>query len=210
MKYCLICLCELQDHQTLQQWLFMEDPLCKECRAQFCPVNRKVQIIGLNIFAFYLYDSFMEALLFQMKEGRDIALAPLFFLPFSRWFHQHRHLKWILMPSSEHKFIERGFSPLREMLKNIPGLLYEPLYKKTDFKQSKRSKVERAQVSQEIFLKEEYPIPQGHLLLIDDVCTTGATLQRAYQLLKTHNNEIEAVVLCIHPLLLEQNKKRSR
>ena len=114
------------------------------------------------------------------------------------------------MPSSEQKYIERGFSPLREMLKNIPGLLYEPLYKKTDFKQSQRSKQERTQVLQEIFLKEEYPIPQGHLLLIDDVCTTGATLQRAYQLLKTHNNEIEAVVLCIHPLLLEQNKKWSR
>ena len=55
--------------------------------------------------------------------------------------------------------------------------------------------------------KQEYPLPRGDLLLIDDVCTTGATLQRAYQLLRPHSNTIEAVVLCAHPLLLAHREE---
>ena len=75
--------------------------------------------------------------------------------------------------------------------------------KKTDFKQSTRSIRERVKVNQEIELKQEYPIPQGKILLIDDVCTSGATIKRAYHLLRGHSTSIEAIVLCAHPLLLE-------
>ena len=112
------------------------------------------------------------------------------------------------MPSSDEKCEERGFFSLREMLKQSGQVLYEPLYKRTNFKQSTRSGNERRQVMNEIEQKQEYPLPRGDLLLIDDVCTTGATLQRAYQLLRPHSNTIEAVVLCAHPLLLAHREEK--
>lgn len=184
----------------------MEDLLCCECRSRYPLLQETLQIKDLRIYAFCLYDSFMESLLFQFKEGRDIALAPLFFWPFHQQLRKYRHHIWVLMPSSYEKTMERSFFPLREMLKQMNKTLYEPFYKQTAFKQSKRSKKEREQVVREIYLKQEYPLPKGNLLLIDDVCTTSATLQRAYQLLLPHSNTIEAIVLCIHPLLAEQKK----
>ncbi len=209
MKRCLICLCELNDHQNLKQWVFMEDMLCAQCRSRLPYFQQHIHIQGLSIYAFFRYDPFMERLLFQFKEGRDVALAPLFFDTFERELRKRMHQTWVLMPSSHEKCMERGFFPLREMLKQMEVPLYEPLYKQTTFKQSARSKQERWNVQQEVHLKQEYPLPKGDLLLIDDVCTTSATLQCAYQLLSAHSNTIEALVLCIHPLLLEQDKNAS-
>ena len=207
MKRCRICLCELSAHQSIGQWLWMTDVLCRDCRARFVRVKEPLQIQDLCVHALYRYDDFLEGLLFQFKEGRDIALAPIFFAPWMQWLELYRHHHWVLMPSSDEKCEERGFFSLREMLKQSGQVLYEPLYKRTNFKQSTRSGNERRQVMNEIEQKQEYPLPRGDLLLIDDVCTTGATLQRAYQLLRPHSNTIEAVVLCAHPLLLAHREE---
>ncbi len=205
MKRCLICQCELSAHQSLTQWLFSQDPLCQSCRAQLIEIKQTIVVSGLHIHVCCRYDEFMENLLFQFKEGRDVALAPILFSPYIQWM-KHFRRRWVLMPSSHEKCMERGFFSLREMLRDSDEPLFEPLYKKSAFKQSQRSKAQRMQVIDEIFLKQEYPLPQGDLLLVDDVCTTAATLLRAYQLLKPHSNTIEAVVLCAHPLLLAQKE----
>lgn len=203
MKRCKICLQELQGRQTLWQWLLMEDQICAACRSCFVIADQTIELEGLQVHVLCLYDDYMEKLLFQLKEGRDIALASVFFYPFDTLFRKYKEWNWVLMPCSEQKYIERGFIPLREMLADMHHALYEPLYKKTDFKQSTRSIRERVKVNQEIELKQEYPIPQGKILLIDDVCTSGATIKRAYHLLRGHSTSIEAIVLCAHPLLLE-------
>ena len=169
MKRCRICLCELSAHQSIGQWLWMTDVLCRDCRARFVRVKEPLQIQDLCVHALYRYDDFLEGLLFQFKEGRDIALAPIFFAPWMQWLERYRHHHWVLMPSSDEKCEERGFFSLREMLKQSGQVLYEPLYKRTNFKQSTRSGNERRQVMNEIEQKQEYPLPRGDLLLIDDI-----------------------------------------
>lgn len=210
MRRCRICLCTLEGNQSIGQWLWMEELLCRNCRSRFARADVDVQLQGLRIHVLYRYDAFMESLLFQFKEGRDVALAPVLFDLWRPFLEKHRHRSWVLMPSSGQKNAERGFFSLREILKQSGQVLYEPLYKSTVFKQSLRSKNERIQGMREIEQKQEYPLLTGNLLLIDDVCTTGATLQRAYQLLRPHSNTIEAVVLCAHPLLLEQGEGKRR
>ena len=140
----------------------------------------------------------------MIKEGRDIALANVFFQPFlTKLSSKFRHHVIVLMPSSKEKMLERGFLPVREMLKNCPLAIWEPFYKVNNTKQSMQSFENRQFISQVIKRKENETLPGRKLLLVDDVCTSGFTLLSAYHLLKEHKLKVEALVLCAHPLFVE-------
>ena len=204
MPRCRICLKPLEGQYTFVQWLLQEEELCNECLMRLRPEPRHLHLDDLPLTAYYRYDEFMESLLFQFKEGRDVALAPVFFSQVMKQMkRRYRRWQWVLMPSSDERRMTRGFSPLRRMLADSGMMLYEPFYKTDDHKQSSMERIHRTQISTVIRLKEEYPLPSGRVVLIDDVCTTGATLKHAYQLLKEHTIKVEAVTCCAHPLLFE-------
>ena len=195
---------ELEQQYTFAQWLLQDEWLCNECLAHLRPDPRLLRLDELKLTAFYRYDAFMAQLLFQFKEGRDTALAPVFFSQvMARLIRQYRGWSWVLMPSSAKRRIERGFTPLRRMLEGCGKVLYEPFYKSEDHKQSAMSRHQRARICEIMKRKQEYPLPSGRVLLLDDVCTTGSTLKHACQLLKKHTLKVEAVTLCAHPLLFE-------
>lgn len=76
------------------------------------------------------------------------------------------------------------------------------MYKALDFKQSKHSKKERAQIEKIIQRKNIYPIALKNILLVDDVLTTGATLHRSCELLKPS----AVFVIAAHSLWIKENK----
>ncbi|MFR9254712.1 MAG: hypothetical protein ACLVJ6_03830 [Merdibacter sp.] len=69
VKRCRICLCELSAHQSIGQWLWMTDVLCRDCRARFVRVKEPLQIQDLCVHALYRYDDFLEGLLFQFRKA---------------------------------------------------------------------------------------------------------------------------------------------
>ena len=79
MPRCRICLKPLERQYTFVQWLLQEEELCNECLMRLRPEPRHLHLDDLPLTAYYRYDEFMESLLFQFKEGRDVALAPVFF-----------------------------------------------------------------------------------------------------------------------------------
>lgn len=193
---------KLRPQYTFVQWLLDEEVICNRCRQQFAPLGCTLYLDTLRVYACYRYNDFLEQLLFQYKEGRDTALATVFFANDLVWMKKRfSHWHWTLLPSSHEKRIERGFFSVRDMLAQSGQILYEPFYKRRDYKQSAMGK-QRSAIAEIIALKQEYPLPKGNILLIDDVCTSGATLLHAYRLLQGHTDKIEAVVLCAHPLLL--------
>lgn len=163
-----------------------------------------LQLEGLRVHALYVYNDFLENMLFQFKEGRDVALAGAFFQPFlPKLVDRFRHWEWVLLPSSKEKFLTRGFLPLQEMLRDCPLPLHEPFYKVSNYKQSLQSFPNRQNVSRVIKRKPKDELSGRRILLVDDVCTSGATLLWAYHLLRAHRMKIEALVLCVHPRLVE-------
>ena len=66
-------------------------------------------------------------MIFQFKEGRDIALRPVFFHEVMQELNdKFRQYAIVLMPSSKEKMLERGFLPVREMLKACKLEIIEP------------------------------------------------------------------------------------
>lgn len=202
--WCPICYELADEHQPFMQWLLGSDVICGNCRSKFKSCNQKYEINGLKIHGFYMYNDFVENLLYQYKEGRDIALAEVFLAAVRKEFiDKCRHRILIPMPSSERKINERGFSHLHEMLKGLDIEICDCLIKGMDYKQSLHRGKARKLIKEVIKLKSEVEIPTSELILFDDVCTSGSTLMAAYDLLHEFNDKISAEVLCIHPHFVE-------
>lgn len=195
--------------QNIFGFLKQEACLCGECQRQMKLLNITVQLEEMTLHILYEYNDFLESMLFQFKEGRDLALAEVFFKPFLRKLSDRfRHWTLVLPPSGKEKSIERGFLPLREMLKECPLPQLEPFYKVKNHKQSLQSFENRKRISQVIKRKPNERLSATRLLLVDDVCTSGSTLLCAYRLLQEHTMKIEALALCAHPRFVESCGKK--
>lgn len=206
---CLYCFENIQNGLSFYDWLKQDEVLCGNCKSSLHVLQLDTRIEHMPLHILYEYNEAMESMIFQLKEGRDIALAPIFFHSFrKKIIDRYRHSSIVLLPSSKEKYVERGFQPVKEMLKGIPMNIVEPFYKSENHKQSLQNFENRAQIDRIIQRDYNVALPNTPLLLLDDVCTSGSSLKRAYDLIKEHTYKIEALVLCAHPLFVESCDKK--
>lgn len=195
-QVCPICLEALPFYHVVEQ-----GSICKECQKQFVVLKKKIKVDGIDWYILYEYNSFLERLFFQYKEQKDRVLAPLFLENHWDWIHAICRNKTVcLCTSGQAQRQERGFEPLVELFKKASFPVYSPLYKSLEYKQSQQSKANRNKWSKSIKRKECFPLLKGDLILVDDVCTTSATLKRSISLLKPK----AVFVLAAHPLWLDK------
>lgn len=155
----------------------------------------------------YVYNSFMESLLFQYKEGRDVALQQIFFHEIVKELEaKFRNYTIVLPPSSIQKNKERGFHCLKSMLEDCHLQKISPFQKVGDYKQSSQPFLQRKNIENHIKFIGISEKCKKRLLIVDDVCTSGHTLRVMIQLLRLHYEHVEALVLTIHPRLLTELK----
>lgn len=209
MKQCILCFQEIAYHQDIFHWLKEDQYLCGECMSKFHMIDQLCNCGLFQLHALYQYDEFLENLLFQYKEGRDVALAPVFFHEVKRRIEkQYKGYTLCLCPSSKEKTKERGFHALSDMLDEIHLPKLQPFLKLSARKQSTLHFDERQSIASHIALDKNVKLPD-HILLIDDVCTTGATLKACYQLLQPYHKTVKVMALCVHPLLLNSHNSTS-
>lgn len=208
MKRCLICNRDRSRHQDFYHWIHSDTLLCGDCQLQLNPVETVRMLDDMKVHILYEYNGFLENLLFQYKEGQDVALRQMFF-----WDYRHQIRKQfkgrtiLLMPSSEAKNRERGFHALKEMSAVIHLPTLQPFRKRSDHKQSLLSYEQRQHISKFMDWQLDAEFSKRKVLLVDDVVTTGATLRAAYKLLPQSIKKAEALVCCAHPLFLKQQPR---
>lgn len=182
--------------------LFLKNHLvCEMCRDELVEHRMVYKINGISYYVLYEYNEFLERLLFQFKEQRDIVLAPLFLHEYKTVFESIVKDNCIcVMCSSDYNRMQRAFEPNIEILKGYS--VYSPLYKSSHMKQSSLHPSERNKIKSVIHKKECYNLPTKPILLFDDVCTTGNTIQRGVELL--HPKCV--FLLSAHPIWIEINK----
>ena len=204
MSNCLLCFRSVDEGLSIFDWFFEKDDICGNCRRKFEEIKRSFPLESLSIYAFYQYNDFLESTLYQFKEGRDIALAPIFFKQVHQVLNdKYRHHTLVLMPSYASKIKERGFNHLEEMLKDTAVPRCICLVKNKEYKQSLHRGKTRRDIRNVLELDKDIIIPKSPLLLIDDVVTSGETLRAAYELLSPYNESISAFVLSVHPHFVE-------
>lgn len=204
VERCLLCFSDIESHITIYNWLRQDTLLCGDCEKELIYLGICKNLDGLKIHILYLYNDFLENMIYQFKEGRDIALKNCFFHAYGKeFFHKFRHYQMCILPSSKEKLEQRGFSHLSLMLEQFSIQIECPFEKLDNHKQSLQIYEKRKDIYKHIRLKEHFKLKKKKILLIDDVCTSGSTLRCAYDLLKQHTTKIEALVLCANPRFVE-------
>lgn len=195
--FCKICFEDIYHKVSLLSYFSYKDVICEGCRSKMQEINKWKQIDTLNVYCIYAYDTYMENLMFQFKEGRDIALKDVFLYTQKKKIEKmFKDYTIIFMPSSKEHTKIRGFIPLEEMFLNINLNKENILEKKGMYKQSVLSYAQRKQVKNCIKMKKGCKKHRGKVLLVDDVMTSGETLLSAYALLKDDCEEIKALIVC--------------
>ena len=206
MNHCLICMNALDEGVTLKEYLFEEDIICGNCRHRFIK-NDGIYTYGyLRVHAFYRYDDFLESLLYQFKEGCDVALENVFLWKYrKKMVDIFRHRQCVIMPSSEDKLKSRGFHHLKKMLACCEVEVCDCFIKTKNYKQS----LQRAQNREKIHsVIQRTSFPEKDFYLFDDVVTSGHTLLAAAALLRKKDEIMEAYALSVHPRFVEMCDKQ--
>lgn len=160
--------------------LLSDDVLCRACRGSWKAAPGMFMAGGIRAEAPWLYEDAFSSCLLQYKEAGDEALGDVFLWPVRhRLARKWRGWTLLLMPGTEEKRRQRGFSHLRGMFACLGLRMEEPFLLKEQFSQKNRSPSERQRMAHNIVLKPGARLPQK-VLLCDDTITTGATVLGAY------------------------------
>lgn len=205
MNLCRICFRHLDEGLSLKEYLFEDDLICGNCRHRFIKNNQIFEYKNLRVHAFYIYDDFLENLLFQYKEGRDIALQHIFLYKVKEEMNDiFRHHTCVIMPSNIEKIKERGFHHIKRMLSCCDIQIEDCFIKTKVHKQSLQRAKNRENVKNIIELKQ---LPSKPYYLFDDVVTTGNTLMACANLLRDNDEMIDVYALSVHPHFVELCEK---
>lgn len=205
---CLLCQEVLKSRITFTSILTLsqsQDLICESCKQGFEKIGKdhclscykpNVKEIcsdccywqsrgaQVNHISLYHYNEAMKAYFSSYKFLGDYALRRVFaeeirqaLLPYQK-SHQ-----LLIVPVSPETYQERGFNQVAGLL-DAAGLSYEDIFIKIPSgKQSSRSRKERL-AAQQVFSLESEKLMIRPVLLVDDIYTTGATLQLMRQILQ--------------------------
>lgn len=206
MSHCLICSITLRDNLKFIDLLLLQrsyENICQECSATFikisdthCPTCYKEGVIESCIDCSYWkkqnkevthksifrYNQAMKDFFRRYKFQGDYLLRKVFAPVLKKELHNYKDYKVAVIPLSNKKFKKRGFNQVEGLLEAAKIPYQDLLNKKDSETQSSKNREGRLQNVENFTIKENSEIP-SKILLIDDIYTTGATLQDAKRIL---------------------------
>lgn len=199
-QWCLVCFKSLNKVNTLSE-LFHDDVLCQQCRRNLTIKPVKISFDDFVLYSLYPYTSAFQKLLIQYKDLYDEALYPIFLYPYKAQlikFFSNKNI--IAIPSHPNHHKQRGFNHVKRLFTEICETYPSPILTKSTTRFQARSGYLGRK--ENLFTLNHSPPPD--VLLIDDMCTTGESLNQAHQLLSKHQSIPRCFTVGYHPLLLKQ------
>ncbi|MBI4115878.1 MAG: ComF family protein [Candidatus Omnitrophica bacterium] len=182
-----------------------EQNLCAPCRLQvtrlkFRPSQEKIRISlchGDEGWALFPYQDLVKEILHKIKFGRERALLEIFADEISSFMERRSHLAGydliIPIPIDLKRRLDRQFNQsglLAKKIHQISGLLLESNVLLKRGGASPQSLLGREgrliNISQAFRLRHANRMKGKSILLVDDIFTTGATMEEAARTLKEH------------------------
>lgn len=156
----------------------------------------------MEIHSIYPYKDFSREILLRFKDSKDKWLADVFFSPFLFSFYiKFFQYKVVYVPSHISQSEKRGYIPNKELLRQIRLVLIEDiLIKKYPYKQSTMHRETRDNIRSVIEIRNIERIQGKHILLFDDLVTTGNSLKACYDLIKPHAKSVKVFALFHHEI----------
>lgn len=175
---------------------YREDNLCKDCvrwreEMEFLPIKNR---------SMYVYNDWMKEVLARFKFRGDAELVQIFRANFVTAFQKYFADCHAVMPIplSKEREYERGFNQAEVLASCLPcRMLQTSLSRKDTEKQSKKRRIERIRGMNPFYFQKEEMFAGQHILLIDDVYTTGITVRQvAARLYDAGAQTVSSLTLC--------------
>lgn len=158
---------------------------CKDCQTwEVDPKWRNALQQNVSVFE---YNEALKEILALYKFRGDAAIAEVFkkdvVASFKKNFSNAKIDASIPIPLSPERLYERGFNQSELLANFLPLPQLNVLQRTHHEKQSKKSRHERITSSDVFSLSDSSKIKEKHILLVDDIYTTGSTLRHAAKLL---------------------------
>ncbi len=207
--YCLNCLKSIRDEGCMGEILLVDDVLCAKCRYKLKYYPQNIKVGKLKVFGMYRYCDLCRELLIQYKEYKDEALGAVFLYPYIDKLRGHyKDYNLVPIPSNAKSFSERGFQHVQTLFSPLRLPFLDILKNSSDRQQKDLSLAERKNISKHLHLRNNSNLTDKKLLLVDDILTTGSTLQAAYNLLNNRCKKVECIVVTYNERYLSNFQKK--
>ena len=207
---CIICGDEIQKNsifcpKCFTKATFIDYPFCKICGKLFsnsycysencicenCVKNTHFFDVARALFQ---YDDISKSVVFKIKKYADNNVAKICLnMLFKKYLDVFNSFNFIVpVPSHWSRVLKRGYNPADIISFELSNILNIPVQKilkrvkKTDYQKGKSTK-DRYENVKNAFVCSEKNLLEQKIILVDDVMTTGATLNECSKILKSKN-----------------------
>ncbi len=182
--------------------------ICNSCLKSLDPKLQKFKINDIDGLSLYEYNETLKKLIFLYKGNRDYELKDVFlsyYVTFLRY--KFKGYEIIYVPSYKDKVEERGFDHVRSMFECLNLKENSKVIKLKDEKQSSKNYKERQKIEGLFKLENPELIRNKKILIVDDICTTGATLKEISKLINlNYPKDIKILVVAKRNFTKEELK----
>lgn len=164
----------------------------------------------IKALSIYDYDEMIKKLIYTFKGCYDYELKDIFLTRYLSYLKiLYRGYVVVPTPSSKVDDEKRGFNHVKEIYKSLGLPMLDVLIKISKEKQSSKSKKNRLKVDKKIISKNIDLLKGKKVLIVDDIYTTGATMQRAINLVKEGNPKTIKVLVIAKTIDLDKRDNKT-
>ena len=204
---CLLCGQTMKAVLTFSSLLILKNDdscLCLDCDSTFerieeehCPNCMKIGLstkcqdcqfwckegVEVSHRAIFTYNQAMKDFFSRYKFDGDFLLRKVFSSFFSEELKKYKEYQFVVIPLSKGRYADRGFNQVEGLVEAADFAYLDLLEKREERASSSKSRSERLETEFPFFIKSGVIIPKK-ILLIDDIYTTGTTINRVKKLLE--------------------------
>ena len=162
--------------------------ICRKCQDQMNAEFIRFKVDTYDALSIYYYNPFIRKLIYQYKGCYDYELCDVFLHEYYRsikLLHSNRVI--IPIPSYKNDDELRGFNHVVEIY-NKMGLTVLDILEKTEKHKQAISTVDaRHEIYKFLVVKTPVDLSNKHVLIVDDVYTTGSTMKSAINAIEKLN-----------------------
>ena len=165
-----------------------EIAVCSQCQKEMEALFIRFKIDCYDALSIYYYNPFIKKLIYQYKGCYDYELCDVFLHEFYRSL-KLLYFNRVIIPIPSYKNDDelRGFNHVMEIFNKMGLSVLDILEKTEKHKQAISTVNARREIYKFLALKQPIDLSNKHVLIVDDVYTTGSTMKSAINIIEKLN-----------------------